>query len=222
MYFSSLPGEDMEKCVRDALMLWATVDPIGTMALFVAVTARSSPAESRRIAFRSTIYGGMILIACIIVGQYVLDAMGISLPSLMVAGGIILFLFGLQMVFGSGHEEASPERDTNHDLAIFPMAIPSIAGPGAIMSAILLTDNDRFTIGQQVLTGAVLVAVLIATYVMMRLAGVFTRFFGKNGAAILVRVMGMLLAALSVEMVLEGLTKYFHHFATQTPGTGGP
>jgi len=206
-----------EKCVRDALMIWATVDPIGTMALFVAVTASSTPMERRRIALRAIIYGGLILIACIIVGQVVLDAMDISLPSLEVAGGIILFLFGLQMVFGSGTAETSPEPDTDHDLAIFPMAIPSIAGPGAIMSVILLTDNDRFTVGEQVVTTAILLGVLLATYVMMRLAEVFTRFFGKNGAAILVRVMGMLLAALSVEMVMEGLTK---HIAAHASGTG--
>lgn len=209
----------VEKCVRDALMLWATVDPIGTMALFVAVTASSAPTERRRIALRATVYGGLILIACIILGQFVLDAMGISLPSLQVAGGIILFLFGLQMVFGSGTAETSPERDTDHDLAIFPMAVPSIAGPGAIMSVILLTDNDRFTVSEQAMTVAILLGVLLATYLLMRLAGVFTRFFGKNGAAILVRVMGMLLAALSVEMVMEGLTKHIAAHAVRT-GTG--
>jgi multiple antibiotic resistance protein len=195
-----------EKAIRDAMMLWATIDPIGTMALFLAVTASASAGERRRIALRATLYAAVILIGSIVVGQLVLDALGISLASLEIAGGIILFLFGLQMIFGPAGQQAAQEPEADHDLAVFPLAVPSIASPGAIMAAILLTDNDKYTAAEQALTGAILIGVLAATYLLMRWAEVFHRILGKNGAAILIRVMGMLLAALAVEMAIKGIT----------------
>lgn len=205
----------LEKAIRDALILWATIDPIGTLALFLAVTA-AVPAEQRpRIARRAVLYAAVILVGSIVVGQLILDGMRISLPSLQIAGGVILFLFGLQMIFGTG--EKQPAQEAGHDLAVFPLAVPSIASPGAIMSAIILTDNDRYSIGEQALTGAVLVVILAATYVLMRCAEGFHRLFGKNGAAILIRAMGMLLAALAVEMVIQGVTE---HVARHGAGGG--
>jgi multiple antibiotic resistance protein len=175
----------------------------GTLALFAALTARVPGRERRGIALRATCYSAVILIGCIVIGQIVLDYMGIKLISLQVAGGIILFLFGVQMVFGSGTPTDQPEA--GHDVAVFPLAVPSIASPGAIMAAIVLTDNALHSIPQQLTTAAVLLGVLLAAYVLMLLSGPVLRVIGKNGAAILVRVMGMILAALSVELVMNAL-----------------
>lgn len=122
----------LEKIFRDFMMIWTTVDPIGTLALFAGLTASLDRGERRRVARRATMYAAIILVVAVVIGQIVLDAMGIHLLSLKIAGGLILFLFALQMLFGSADAEAgAPE--TRRDIAVFPIAVPSIAGPGAIM-----------------------------------------------------------------------------------------
>jgi multiple antibiotic resistance protein len=193
-----------EKLLSDAVMLWTVVDPIGTLALFAALTGSLRPEERRRVALRATFYSAVILLGAVVVGQILLDQMGIQLISLEVAGGIILFIFGLRMLFGDEESKAGgPE--SGRDLAVFPLAVPSIAGPGTIMAAVILTDNDRFSVPQQMATAGVLVGILGATCVLMLLSGPVMRVLGKSGAAILVKVMGMILAALAVELVMDAL-----------------
>ena len=195
----------LAKIVRDALILWTTVDPIGTLALFAALTAGLDEDRRRRTATRAILYAGGILLAAVLVGQLLLKGLGIRLISLQLAGGLILFLFALQMIFSK--EPGTPDEgpEAGHDLAVFPLAVPSIAGPGAIMAVILLTDNDLYQLPQQAATAGVLLAVLASTWALMLLSGRILRVIGRNGSAILVRVMGMLLAALSVELVMAAL-----------------
>lgn len=194
-----------EKLIIDGLILWATIDPIGTMALFAAVTRNLDASARKRAALKAIAYSLIILSACIVVGQILLTAMGISLISFQIAGGVILFIFGLQMVFGTGVVSEHPTSEPGHDLAVFPLAVPSIASPGAILAVILLTDNHVYAIPTQVATTAVLIGVLAVTLILMLGSTMILRVIGKNGASILVRVMGMLLAALSVEFVMDAL-----------------
>lgn len=195
----------IDKFTTDLLMLWATIDPIGTLALFAAITSGLAREERRKIALKAVLYAAMILIGSIIGGQVILAGMGIRLISLQVAGGIILFLFGLQMVFGKSVKSSSSQPEPGHDMAVFPLAVPSIASPGAIMAVILLTDNYRYSMLTQATTSLIMLTILAITYVMMLGATPILRVIGQNGASILVRVMGMLLAALSVELVMKGL-----------------
>lgn len=194
----------LDKFFQDGLILWATIDPIGTMALFAGMTAHMTAEARRRTAFKTIFYAGGVLLASIIVGQLLLGAMGIQLVSLQLAGGIILFLFGLQMIFGdpSGSNES---KESRHDIAVFPLAIPATASPGAILAVILLTDNSRFPIATQAGTAAVLIAILAVTLLLMLGATRILRIIGEGGANILIKVMGMVLAALSVELVMEAL-----------------
>ncbi|QDU43327.1 hypothetical protein Mal52_17990 [Symmachiella dynata] len=194
-----------EKLIRDFMMLWATIDPIGTLSLFLGVTAAYSAQQRKSIALRCIAYSAIILLATIIVGQLLLDAMGISLPSFQIAGSAILFLFGLQMIFGSAAPKKT-EEDEPHDVAVFPLAIPSIASPGAIMAVTLATDNDQFEIVEQAATAVTMLLVLAITGAMLLAAERIHRAIGNNGAAILVRVMGMILAALATESLIEGIT----------------
>ena len=194
----------LEKLFRDFMLIWTTVDPIGTLALFAGLTASLDRGERRRVAKRASIYAAIILIAAVVIGQIVLDAMGIHLLSLKLAGGIILFLFGLQMLFGSAETEAGTS-DAGRDIAVFPIAVPSIAGPGAIMAVILLTDNDVYTVAQQAQTAVVMLVVLAINYGLLLLSEPIIRLIGRQGASILVRVMGILLAALAVELVMNAL-----------------
>jgi multiple antibiotic resistance protein len=193
------------KITRDALLFWATIDPVGTVVLFAALTAGLQAAERRLVAFRAVLYAALILVGSVVLGQIILTGLGIRLISLQVAGGVVLFLFGLQMIFRNRAAEPGNRPEAGHELAVFPLAIPSIASPGAIMAAIVATDNDLFSIGQQVVSTLILLAVLALTLVMMLLAEKILKVVGVHGAEILVRVMGMLLAALSVELVMEAL-----------------
>ena len=194
----------LEKLFRDFMLIWTTVDPIGTLALFAGLTASLDRGERRRVAKRASIYAAIILIVAVAIGQIVLNAMGIHLLSLKLAGGIILFLFGLQMLFGSAEAEAGTS-EAGRDIAVFPIAVPSIAGPGAIMAVILLTDNDVYTVAQQAQTAVVLLVVLAINYGLLLLSEPIIRLIGRQGASILVRVMGILLAALAVELVMNAL-----------------
>ncbi len=192
------------KITKDFVTLWTTVNPIGTVALFAGLTAACSKVERHWIALRASIYSAIILVLAVVGGQFILDAIGIRLHSLKVAGGIILFLFGLQMLFRQPEADSgSPER--GRDLAVFPLAVPAIAGPGAIMASILLTDNDVYTVPQQFETGIVLLFVLLLNYVLLLLSDVVLRVIGRQGAAVLTRVMGIILASLAVEIVLTAL-----------------
>jgi multiple antibiotic resistance protein len=194
----------LQKIVRDFMMIWTTVDPIGTLALFAGLTASLDRRERRGVARRASIYAAVILIVAVVIGQIVLDAIGIHLLSLQLAGGLILFVFALQMLLGR-HDPEPGRTEPGHDLAVFPIAVPSIAGPGAIMAVIILTDNDVYTPLQQAETAAVLLFVLFLNYVMLLLSEPILRIIGQQGASILVRVMGIILAALSVQLVMNAL-----------------
>ena len=190
--------------LRHFMTLWATIDPIGSLALFVGLTASLSRTDRRRVAARATVYSAVILVVTVVIGQFVLDAIGIHLLSLKLAGGLILFVLSLKMLFGDMDTSAALD-DPGRDIAVFPLAVPSIAGPGAITAAIVLTDNDVYTVPEQALTSVMLLAVLAITYVLFLLSEKVLRLIGRSGAAILVRIMGIILAALSVELVMGAL-----------------
>src|SRR2546430_3551570 len=193
------------KISKDFATLWTTIDPIGNVALFAGLTAALTRAERHRTALKAVFYATVILVAAATAGQVILDAIGIHMHSLKVAGGIILFLFGVQMLFGKMDAKTDRSPEEGRDLAVFPLAVPSIAGPGAIMAVIVLTDNDVYTVPEQAETGVVLVVVLLVTYIFLRFSDFILRVIGQQGAAVLVRVMGIILASLAVEIVLTAL-----------------
>lgn len=193
----------IDRMVQDFLIIWATIDPIGTMALFAGLTAKLSPANRRKTAYKAIAYATAVLVGAIVIGQFILGAMGVSLLSFQLAGGIILFLFGLQMIFSSNSDGEG--SDDGHDIAVFPLAIPATATPGAILAVILLTDNHIHPIGEQVTTALMMLAVLIFTLFLMLLSTKIIKLIGTGGASILTRIMGIILAALSVEFVMEAL-----------------
>jgi len=193
----------LEKLIGDLLIFLATIDPIGTLALFVGLTGDISAAERSRLALRSVGISAAVLVTFIVIGQVVLAGLGIRLESFQFAGGIIFFLFGLQMVFGSGSLAATPASDDHHDVAVFPLAVPSIASPGAILACVVLTDNNEFSLLEQSKTCGVLLVVLVGTLLVLLQADRVFRLIGKSGCALLVRVLGLVLASLAVEMTVE-------------------
>ena len=193
------------KICKDFATIWTTIDPIANVAIFAGLTASLTRAERRRTALRASLYATIILVVAVVAGQIILDAIGIHMHSLKVAGGIILFLFALKMLFG-GLDSKPGLPEAGRDLAVFPMAVPSLAGPGAIMAVIVLTDDDVYTVPQQIQTGIVMLVVLLITYIFLRFSDAILRVIGQQGAAVLVRVMGIILASLAVEIVLTALS----------------
>lgn len=193
----------MDLFFKDFMMLWSTIDPVGTLALFTGLTVQLSRQKKRKVAITATLYAFIILMSALVVGQIILKAMNIQLISLQLAGGVILFLFGLQMIFSDPPTVGAEEP--GHQLAIFPLAVPSIASPGALMAVILLTDNQAKTLAEQSVTAFAMTAVLLITCGLMLVADRIFRVIGHNGSAIIIRVMGMILAALSVELVMTAL-----------------
>jgi multiple antibiotic resistance protein len=193
----------IDKYIQDALVIWTTIDPIGTLAIFVSQTAHLSDAERRRVAFRVVAYAASVLLGAILVGQIILNGLGIRMVSFQFAGGIILFLFGLQMIFGVQTSRLRSEPD--HDVAVFPLAIPATATPGAILAVILLTDNHIFPVAVQIGTALVTTSILLVTLLILLFSGRIIAVIGMNGASILTKIMGMILAALSVELAMNAL-----------------
>ncbi|MEX1248603.1 MAG: MarC family protein [Anaerolineales bacterium] len=192
-----------QKFLRDLLILWATIDPISTVVIFAGLTSRLNANKKARVAARAILYSGVVLVGAAVLGQFILLGMGISIVSFQLAGGIVLFLFALQMIFGNLHSSNSPE--TEGDIAVYPLAIPSIATPGAILAIIVLTDNHLHPVPTQAGTILIAIAILAITYLLMRQAHRILDRLGRPGAELIVRVMGMILAALSVELIVDAL-----------------
>ena len=194
--------------------LWVVIDPIGTIPVFIAVTAGMTAAARRKTALLATLVSIGVLLFFLILGQILIDALGISLLSFQVAGGIILFLFALTMIFGEPKQETDlksvvddatePERPSP---AIFPLAVPSLASPGAMLAIVLLTDNDQVVIANQAFTAVVMVGVLGIACLFMLLAEPIMKLIGHSGAAIVSRVMGMILASVAADAVLSSIVE---------------
>jgi multiple antibiotic resistance protein len=201
---------ELQTILSNLVLLWAVIDPIGTIPVFIAATRRHTDADRRRVALRASVVAAGILLFFIIVGEPVLGAMGVPIAAFQIAGGIVLFLFALTMIFGESKPQAEAEDIRKaEDVAVFPLATPSIASPGAMMAVVLLTQNDLHTIDEQIVTAALMLAVVGAAYLLMRCAGPITRLIGEGGANIISRVMGMILASVAATEVLEGIKEYF-------------
>ena len=205
----------MKKVVSDFMILLATIDPVGTLTLFVAMTGKLNTAERRRVAVRAVAYAAAIILAFIIGGQLLLAGLGVRLEAFQIAGGIVFFIFGVRMVFGEVSAGAATESEPGRDLAVFPLAVPSLASPGSILAAVMLTDNRQFGIGVQAVTAAILVGVLLLTLGLLMVASRVHRLIGNAGASLLERVLGLILAAIAVEMLIEASIALW----PATPGT---
>ena len=189
--------------------MFVVIDPIGLAPLFVALTHGMSDQARRRIALRATIIAVAILLAFATFGEALLSFIGISMPAFRVAGGVLLFLTALDMLFErrtKRREDRSEEEDSD-DPSVFPLAIPLIAGPGSIASVILLMGQRPGLEGTVMVLGATgLVMLIVLAFFMV--SGPIGRALGKTGITVVTRLLGMLLAALSVQFVLDGLAAF--------------
>lgn len=192
------------------VVLWAVIDPIGSVPVYLTKTVGLSVDDRRKIALKAVLIAGGILMFFLVAGQGLLEAMQIPLSAFQIAGGLVLLLFALTMIFG----ESKPEQEIKlsasiSELAVYPLAVPSIASPGAMMAVVLLTDNHRVSLGDQVVTTIIMLSVLLITYLLFLVANRIQRLIGNTGAAIISRVMGLILAAVAVNNMLEGIREFF-------------
>jgi multiple antibiotic resistance protein len=192
------------------IFFFAVIDPIGTVPVFIAVTNGYEESVKRRIALTAVLIAATLLIFFVVAGEFILTALAIPLSAFEIAGGIVLFIFALSMIFGESKPEAElklagRERET----AVFPLAVPSIASPGAMLAAVLLTENNRFNLWEQAQTTMIMLLVLLVVLLLLLAASWVHRFIGSTGASIISRVMGMILASVAVTSVLAGITEYF-------------
>ncbi|GIK18898.1 MAG: UPF0056 inner membrane protein [Phycisphaerales bacterium] len=209
----------MERLLNDFVLLFTIIDPVGSVPVFIAIASRAAPGLRRRIAFRAVLVSAGVLLFFGIFGQFVLNAMGISLHAFRVAGGIILFLFALDMIFGTSKPESEvsvvPKAAADaYDLAIYPLAIPSIAGPGSIVAIVVTTDNAKFSVIQQAATLGIMLVVLGIVLACLLIAERIHRLIGQAGASIISRVMGLITAGIAANGVLTGLQGFFGLGAT--------
>ncbi|WP_445810233.1 MarC family protein [Yoonia sp.] len=189
--------------------MFIIMDPPGLVPLFIALTQGMSAEQRRTIAVRACIVAGVLMILFLFVGEAVLGFIGISMDAFRIAGGILLFLTALDMLFQRrqarrADNAAEGQAEHQDDPSVFPLALPLIVGPGAITTIILLAGNATSAADFGAIAG-VLMAVLLITFLAFLVAPTIERALGKTGLNIVTRVLGMLLAALAVQFVLDGL-----------------
>lgn len=201
--------------ITQFVVLWAVIDPVGTVPVYLAQTQGLTTKQKRLVALKAVGIATGVLLFFLIMGQFLLEAMQIPLPAFQAAGGLVLLLFALSMIFGEGKpaQEAKLSEELGRtelaNLAVYPLAIPSIASPGAMMAIVLLTDNHRHSMIDQGLTAGVMVLVLLCTLLLLLGATSIHRIIGNVGAAIISRVMGLILAAVAVNNLLMGIRDFY-------------
>ena len=200
----------LDFAISALVTLFVVVDPVGLAPTFIAVTEGLPDRVRHDIALRASIIAGLILVGVALFGDWLFRALGISLPAFRIAGGLLLFAIAFEMVFGirsRRESEAAEEAVEEHvrNLAAFPLAIPLLAGPGAIAATVLLAGRAAGNLLLNGLLLAVVVLVAASAFVAFVFAGQISRLLGLTGNIVLSRLLGVLLAALAVQYVVDGI-----------------
>lgn len=205
---TGLEAASLEFGIRALLTFFVVIDPAGLVPVFVSLAGGRSSEAQAVIARRSVLIAGAALLSFSLVGGPLLAYLGISVSALQIAGGILLFRIAIDMVFGQFRRETAEEEAearAKDDISVFPLAIPLIAGPGALASTLILTSEAR---NQPAPFAVVLVAaaiVLLVAYLFLRASTWLARILGQTGINVVTRVLGLILAALAVQYVADGL-----------------
>ena len=203
-----MPG--FETLFNAFVTLLVTIDPPGLAPLFLALTAGMNRAERRQVAWRASIIGFALLAVFAVAGAAILSMFGITLPAFRVAGGLLLFWIAFEMIFERRQERKGKSADAaitiDHirNIAAFPLAIPLIAGPGAISATVLLSGSLSTVAGTLMLL-AIVAACIAITFLVLVLAERIDGVLGETGRSILTRLLGVILAALAVQFVADGI-----------------
>ena len=204
----------LEAMLNAFTTLLVTTDPPGLAPIFIGLTVGMTRIQRRQTALRGTIIAFGILTVFALTGSSILSMLGISMPAFRIAGGLLLFFIAFEMIFEKRQErkektsEIAITKDHLHNLAVFPLALPLIAGPGAISATVLLAGTMKTTLEMVVLI-LILAFAMALVYATLIVSERMDRFLGNTGRAILTRLLGVLLAALSVQFVVDGIKSAF-------------
>ncbi len=204
----------IELFISAFITFFVVIDPPGCAPIYASLTGDASPRDRRVMAIRAVFVATMILLVFALFGEQLLAALGISLDSFRIAGGIMLFIIALEMVFEKRTERRENraqdiiDKPEVEDVSVFPMAMPMIAGPGSIAALMLLTSQNDGLESALVILGA-LGTVLILTLIALLAAGPLMRVLGNKVEAVITRLLGVLLGALAVQFVVDGLNASF-------------
>ncbi len=200
----------MSEILATFIFFFAVIDPVGTIPVFIAVTRNCDSKKKNEIAIKAVVVATIVLLFFLVAGEIILNAINVPLSAFQIAGGIVLLLFALTMVFGESKPNEEISKINNHsEKAIFPLAIPSIASPGAMIAAVMLTENSVYSIWDQFKISLIMISVLLITLIFLFLAGKLYRLIGNSGASIISRVMGLILSSVAVTSILQGIKLYF-------------
>jgi multiple antibiotic resistance protein len=188
--------------------LFLVVNPFGPLPTYLAMAARIDPPAQRMLALGAAVISFAVLVFFVFAGALLLRQVGIPIRAFQISGGIVLFLVGLEMIRGhsySGEKDAETTGQAQFARAAYPLSIPLIAGPGAMLTVVLLTDDDRFNLPGQMITVVIIGVMMAIQFIVLLAARPIAWLIGTVGVIVVGRVMGMLLAALAVSLVLSAL-----------------
>jgi multiple antibiotic resistance protein len=200
----------LEAMFNAFVTLLVTIDPPGLAPLFLVLTAGMNRAQRMQVAVRASVTAFVVLALFAVAGASILGVFGITLPAFRVAGGLLLFYIAFEMVFERRHDrkeksaDVAITKDHIHNIAAFPLAIPLIAGPGAISATVLISGTFTGVPAIAALLGIILLSIVL-TYLVFVLAERVDGFLGETGRSILTRLLGLILAALAVQFVADGI-----------------
>lgn len=204
----------MDLFISAFVTFFVVIDPPGCAPIYAGLTAQATGAQRRAMAFRAVFVAGLILLVFALFGEQLLAALHIELDAFRVAGGIMLFLIALEMVFEKRTQRREDraakiaETPEIEDVSIFPMAMPMIAGPGSIASIMLLMSQNQ-GLDRSLVVLAALGTILLLTLIALIAAGPLMRVLGASVEAVITRLLGVLLAALAAQFVIDGLRSMF-------------
>jgi multiple antibiotic resistance protein len=210
---ADFPDTTLAFFVTSFISLFVIVDPTGNIFPYLALSAGVAPGKARALAGRACLFAFLILAFFVTLGRLVLTFFGISLPSFMIAGGLVLFRIAFDMVEGRGHfnrldTSTSLAPGDYRDIALIPLAMPLLSGPGAISTVLVLTARSKNLLDDALLVAAVGLIMLLS-YIFFSFAARIMGFLKESGLRLVTRLMGLILAALAVEFVISGVKKAF-------------
>lgn len=188
----------MTNIASDFMLLLVTINPFAALPVFLAVTQGMTPAGRRQTALRACVIATVILLVLLALGQLFLEKIGVTLPALRIAGALILVILGIRMVFGEV-PGAGPRQGEAGDIAVFPLAMPMLAGGGSIAAIVAMTDHHLNTMTEQMVTASVLLVVMAVIFLVLRSAEAIQARIGETGTNVMSRIMGLVLTALAVQ-----------------------
>ena len=198
------------RLVENFVTLFVVLDPIGSVPIFLNATTRIDPGGRKKVALLAVLVAMLVLLLFLYAGQFLLEEMHIGIPAFRIAGAVILFVFALHMIFSGHHSSGETEATrTASEIAVFPVAMPGIASPGALCAVVLLTDNDRYSLIDQTITGGLTLLVMVIVLLALLLATRIQRTLGNAGISVITQIMGLILASFSVQQMIDGILEVF-------------